>query len=275
MNAREIAATLAPNATIKEMGSGSNKVFRVRDEAGRSTVLTIYSTPARERRERHSLEALEGIEGVPQILERGATEGSSWIRVTDAGSWTLASLPKNLDTLRKAGAVLRAVHDSGAAITNLEGGIDGDYVQAHFRSTLDRLERYRRRLGLPADVLARAKGGGNTPAAGRPKPSHTRPYPRNFVVSDGGSVTLIDWEWATLAPPEWDLSLASWRFGREMGGDAAEALWEGYGAAFSPDRLNPWIAYHASMMMLDAAEKRDGRLGDLAYLVDDLAGAIA
>jgi aminoglycoside phosphotransferase (APT) family kinase protein len=275
MNAREIAEKLAPNATLKELGAGSNKVFRLREERGGSTVLTVYATPARERRERHALEALEGVHGVPQILERGATEGVSWIRVTDGGSWNLASLPKNLDTLRKAGAVLRAVHDSGAAITNLEGGIDGDYVQAHFRSTLDRLERYRRRLGLPADVLERAKGGDNTPAAGRPKPAHTRPYPRNFLVSDAGDVTLIDWEWATLAPPEWDLSLASWRFSREMGVDAAEALWEGYGAAFSPERLNPWIAYHASMMMLDAAEKRDGRLGDLNYLVDDLANAIA
>lgn len=275
MNAREIAATLAPNATIKELGAGSNKVFRLLAEGGGSTILTVYSTPARERRERHALEALEGVRGVPQILERGASDGMSWIRVTDGGSWNLASLPRNLDTLRRAGAVLRAVHDSGAAITNLEGGIDGDYVQAHFRSTLDRLERYRRRLGLPADVLERAKDGGNTPAAGRPKPSHTRPYPRNFVVSENGDVTLIDWEWATLAPPEWDLSLASWRFGRDMGQHAAEALWEGYGAAFSPERLNPWIAYHASMMMLDAAEKRDGRLGDLSYLVDDLANAIA
>ncbi len=275
MNAREIAATLAPNATIKELGAGSNTVFRLLAEGGGSTILTVYSTPARERRERHALEALEGVRGVPQILERGASEGMSWIRVTDGGSWNLASLPRNLDTLRKAGAVLRAVHDSGAAITNLEGGIDGDYVQAHFRSTLDRLERYRRRLGLPADVLERAKDTANTPAAGRPKPSHTRPYPRNFVVSDTGDVTLIDWEWATLAPPEWDLSLASWRFGRDMGQHAAEALWEGYGAAFSPERLNPWIAYHASMMMLDAAEKRDGRLGDLSYLVDDLANAIA
>ena len=95
------------------------------------------------------------------------------------------------------------------------------------------------------------------------------------IVSDSGAVTLIDWEWATLAPPEWDLSLASWRFSREVGSEAAEALWKGYGASFPQDRLNPWIAYHASMMMLDAAEKRDGRLGDLSYLVDDLAAAIA
>ena len=275
MNPREIAEAMAPTASLKELSSGANKVFRIREEDGESTVLTVYSTPARERRERHALEALEGVHGVPQILERGASEGASWIRVTDGGSWNLAALPKNLETVKRAGLVLRAVHDSGAAITNLDSGIDGDYVQAHFRSTLDRLERYRRRLGLPADVLEAAKQGDNTPIASPPKPAHTRPYPRNFIVSDAGNVTLIDWEWATLAPPEWDLSLASWRFSREIGSDGASALWEGYGASFPQHRLNPWIAYHASMMMLEAAEKRDGRLGDLSYLVDDLAEAIS
>lgn len=275
MDPRQIAQSMAQSASIKDLSSGSNSVFRIREEGGDSTVLIVYSTPARERRERHAIEALEGVPGVPQILERGASEGQSWIRVTDGGSWNLAALPKNLDTVMKAGAVLRAVHDSGATITNLDSGIDGDYVQAHFRSTLDRLERYRRKLGLPADVLAAAKESGNTPIASPPKPAHTRPYPRNFIVSDSGGVMLIDWEWATLAPPEWDLSLASWRFSRELGPDAAEALWRGYGASFPQHRLNPWIAYHASMMMLEAAEKRDGRLGDLNYLVNDLADAIS
>ena len=85
---------------------------------------------------------------------------------------------------------------------------------------------------------------------------------------------MIEWEYATLAPPEWDLSLATWRFSREIGEDAATALWQGYGASFPADRLLPWIAYHSSMMMLEAAERRDGRLGDLAYLVDDLARAV-
>jgi hypothetical protein len=34
------------------------------------------------------------------------------------------------------------------------------------------------------------------------------------------------------------------------------------------------VAYHAAMMMLDAAEVRDGRLGDLSYLVNDLTEAV-
>lgn len=275
MNAEEMVASLAPTATVKELSAGGNRVFRVREETGRSSVVKVYATPSRERRERHALEALAGVHGVPQILERGSTEGMSWIRMTDGGAWSLATLPRNLDAIREAGAVLRAVHDSDAPITNLDSGIDGDYVQTHYRSTLDRLERYRRRLELPAEVLAAARDSQNRPESGPPRPAHTRPYPRNFLVSEDGDITLVDWAWATLAPREWDLSLASWRVSKEIGSDAVDALRDGYGEdAFPTTRLEPWVAYHAAMMMLDAAEQRDGRLGDLGYLVDDLASAV-
>jgi len=271
----EMVASLVPTATVKELSSGSNKVYRLLEESGDSTVVKVYVTPARERRERHALEALLGVPGVPQILERGATDGMAWIRTTDGGSWSLATLPLNLELVRKAGALLRGVHDSGAPITNLDSGIDGDYVQTHFRSTLDRLERYRRRLGLPAEALAAAKQSDNHPLASAPKPAHTRTLPKNFLVNDAGELMLIGWEWATLAPPEWDLSLATWRFSRTLGNEAATALWDGYGAANTiANRLEPWVAYHAAMQMLEAAEQRDGRLGDLDYLVSDFAAAV-
>lgn len=275
MGVREMVAGLVPTATVKPLSGGTNEVFRLLEESGETTVVKVYATPARERRERHALEALNGVAGVPQILERGATDGMAWIRTTDGGNWTLANLPPNLDLVRKAGALLRGVHDSGAPITNLDSGIDGEYVQTHFRSTLDRLERFRRRLGLPAEVLEAAKASDNHPVASAPKPSHTRALPKNFLVNDQGELMLIGWEWATLAPPEWDLSLATWQFSRTLGGEAATGLWEGYGAENSiGNRLEPWVAYHAAMQMLEAAEQRDGRLGDLNYLVNDFTAAV-
>ena len=275
MTPREIIQEIAAGATIKELSFQSNYVFRLLRENGATTIVKIYGTSSRERRERHALEALLGVPGVPQILERGATDGYSWIRMTDGGAWNLAALPRNLDTIAKSGQLLRGLHDSQAHITNLEGGIDGEYVVAHYKSTLERLERYRRRLELPAAVLDAARSSSNQPASTAPVVSHTRPKPDKFVVSEDGKMTLIGWEWATLAPAEWDLSLATWRFSRTLGPDAAQALWDGYGASFSQERLKPWIAYHASMAMLDAAEQRDGRLGDLNYLITDLSSAIA
>lgn len=275
MRPREIIETIAAGATIKELSSGSNHVFRLLRENGESTIVKVYATASRERRERHALEALLGVRGVPQILERGATDGQPWIRMTDGGAWNLAALPRNLDIVAQAGALLRGIHQSNAPITNLESGIDGEYVVAHYRSTLERLERYRRRLELPASILEAARSSSNLPESSGPVPAHTRPRPDHFMVSDSGALTLISWEWATLAPPEWDLSLATWRFSRILGPEAAQALWDGYGASFPQARLKPWIAYHSSMAMLDAAEQRDGRLGDLGYLVTDLSSAIA
>jgi hypothetical protein len=38
--------------------------------------------------------------------------------------------------------------------------------------------------------------------------------------------------------------------------------------------LRPWIAYHAVMMLLDAAENRGGGLRDLAPLSQSLAMAV-
>ncbi len=274
MNAVSMVTSLAPTATIKTLSASVNQVFRLIEENGDTSIIKVYATPSRERRERHALEALAGTLGVPEILERGSNEAMPWIRLSDGGVWNLATLPKNLDVVRSCGRVLRAIHDSDAKITNLDAAIDSAYVASHFHSTLDRLERYRRRLGMPSDVLERAKASDMTPIASTPVPSHTRPHPRNFLVDDSGRITVIEWEYATLAPPEWDLSLATWRFSRDLGEDAATALWQGYGASFPADRLLPWIAYHSSMMMLEAAERRDGRLGDLSYLVDDLAKAV-
>ncbi len=274
MKAQLVVEAISPTASIKTLSASTNQVFRLTEETGETSIVKVYSTPARERRERHALEALAGVKGVPEIIERGSTESMPWIKMTDGGVWNVSSLPKNLTVVVECGRVMRAVHESGANITNLDSGIDSDYVSNHFRSTLERLERFRRRLGMPAEVLERAKASSNTPVGSAPAPSHTNPEPRNFAVNDSGEVTMIGWEYATLAPPEWDLSLAAWRFSREVGGDASDALWEGYGATFPPDRLRPWVAYHSSMMMLEAAERRDGRLGDLAYLVDDLANSV-
>ncbi len=274
MDAREIASALAPTATVKELSSRQNRAFRLLEEHGASSVVKVYATTARERRERHAIEALAGIEGVPTILERGATDGTPWIRFADGGTWSLATLPRNLEVVKRAGRALKALHSANAAITNLDSGIDAQYVATHLISTLDRLERFRRRLGISAELLASAKIASSQPPAGDPAPAHTRPVPENFLVSDKGAVTLIDWEWATLAPPEWDLSMATWRFSKQLGPESAEALLEGYGATFPAVRLKPWITYHTATMMLDAAESREGRLGDLSYLVDDLAASV-
>ena len=59
-----------------------------------------------------------------------------------------------------------------------------------------------------------------------------------------------------------------------LGAEAGEAFLEGYGAVVTNTRLKSWIAYHSAMMMLEAAENRDGKLPAMAPMVRSLADAV-
>lgn len=273
MTARGLVEQLHPSAMIRELAAGQNSVFRITEEETRTAIVKVYPVASREKRERHALEALAAIEGVPRIVNHGVEGDLAWLEMTDGGSWNLSSLPKNLGVVEAAGRTMRSVHDAKVDITNLTVGIDSEYVKSHYRSTIDRLGRYRRRFGMQQNVLDRAQEI-EPPLATDPVPVHTRPTPSKFVVTDKGAVTLVDWEWATLGPPEWDLTLAVWQFAVNHGEDAAAAFRKGYAAELPESRYRSWVAYHSAMMMLDAAEVREGRLGDLHYLVGDLTEAV-
>lgn len=273
MTSRGLVERLYPSARIRELAAGQNAVYRVAESEGGTSIVKVYTVASREKRERHALEALAGIEGVPTIHNHGTEGDVAWLKMTDGGNWNLSSLPKNLEVVEAAGRTLRNVHSARTQITNLSVGIDSDYVMSHYRSTIERLGRYRRRFGMPQNVLDKALHI-EPPLATDPVVSHTRPTPSKFVVNETGQVTLVDWEWATLGPPEWDLTLAVWQFAVNHGEDAAAAFRKGYAAELPESRYRSWVAYHSAMMMLEAAEVREGRLGDLHYLVGDLTEAV-
>jgi aminoglycoside phosphotransferase (APT) family kinase protein len=272
MDARELVTNLHPDALVRELSSGANKVFRVID-GEQSTIVKVYPVASRERRERHALEALVGLPAVPKIIDHGTQDEMAWLKMNDGGHWNLANLPKNLETMEAAGAALREIHMSDADITNLAAGIDADYVLSHYRSTIERLGRYRRRFGMDQAVLDRALQL-EPPTASGPVPAHTKPTLSKFVIDEEGKITIVDWEWATKAPPEWDQTLAVWRLAARIGEDAAAAFRSGYGSELPESSYRPWVAYHSAMMMLEAAELREGKLGDLSYLVDDLTETV-
>ena len=124
--------------------------------------------------------------------------------------WSIR-LTLDAEVVEAAGRTLRNVHNAKAEITNLVVGIDSEYVKSHYKSTIERLGRFRRRFGMQQVVLDKALDI-EPPLATEPVPSHTRPTPSKFVVNEQSEVTLVDWEWATLGPPEWDLTLAVWQF---------------------------------------------------------------
>lgn len=273
MNPRELVQSLYPKSRIRELASGANNVFRIMQNEKDTSIVKVYPVASREKRERHALEALAGIGGVPRVVNNGIEGDLAWLTMNDGGAWNLSNLPKNLKAIESAGRTLRNIHVAKAEITNLTVGIDAEYVRNHYSSTIQRLGRFRRRFGMDQRVLDAALEM-EPPLAGSPVPVHTKPTPAKFVINDNGDVTLVDWEWATLGPAEWDLTLAVWQFATKLGEDAAAAFRSGYGADLAESRYRSWVAYHAAMMMLDAAEVREGRLGDLSYLVDDLQEAV-
>ena len=280
MEAAQLAEAMSLGGRVQELTSaerllGTNRVFRVWTAHG-TRVLKVYGTPARERRETHALEALAGLDGLPKVVDRGVEEGTvHWTLFADSGQWNIGALPENARTARRAGAILRGIHDTAPnPLSNLSRGIDQEWVTVDFLSTFRRLERYRAKIGYPADLLHRARTV-RPPFASEPRVAHTNTIPENFLVDDEGMVTLINWEWATLAPPEWDLTKSMWLISLKAGPDAASAFEEGYGRNIDPIQLDRWIVYHASMMLVYEAEStlRQDRYA-YEYLVAELERAV-
>jgi aminoglycoside phosphotransferase (APT) family kinase protein len=274
-----IAERLAKGGRVQELSGieraiGANRVYRIWSEDG-TRVAKLYGTPARDRREQHALDALHDLAGMPVLLERGTEEDTHWAIFEDAGRWSLGTLPENPGLAKKAGEILRGIHDAPPErVSNLARGIDQEWVTVDFISTFRRLERYRGRLGLSAEAVTDARNV-RPPYASSPRIAHTNTVPENFLVDDAGNVTLINWEWATLAPPEWDLAKATWLIGLQAGPNAAAAFQDGYGKRLERGQLDRWTVYHAGMMLVYTAENsmRSG-LTDYGYLVAELRRAV-
>ena len=253
-----------------------DRLFRIWRQDG-PVLLKVYGTPARARRETHALEALTGIDGVPSANATGIEADVSWALFTDPGEWTLGQLPENQRNGVAAGRILRAVHDSDpGALSNLSRRIDAEWVAVDFASTMRRLNRYRGRIGLDAALYEEARAI-PTPFASPPRGAHTDPSPQNFAVNEYGDVTLNNWQWATLAPPEWDLSKAVWLAANHAGPKLADGIQEGYGVFVDQEQLARWTVYHAAMRLVYEAEQRMFDKGTDSYedTVVQLASAVS
>lgn len=274
------AKTFSANGLVQELTAGlrrvgNNRVYRVW-RGNDTAILKIYGSASGQSREMHALEALASWASLPSVLDSGIEEDQDWVLFRDAGQWNLETLPENPGLARTAGRILRELHSINTdTLSNLSHGMDQAWIAVDFQSTLRRLDRYRGRVGLGQDAIDAARSV-NPPFASDPVASHTDAVTRNFVVDDVGRVTLISWEWAALAPPEWDLSRAAWTLGMHAGPAASEALFEGYGKTLSGVVLDRWIAYHAAQILVHQTERGSiVRPSDVpASLIDEFNRAV-
>jgi aminoglycoside phosphotransferase (APT) family kinase protein len=257
MDARAAADRITAGAELQHLsspkgGHDTNHVYRLWRDDG-TVIFKSYGTASRDRREAHALESLAQVPGVPRVLARGIDEETHWAIFADGGKWSLETLPENPGLAEKAGETLAGIHQSDiGAFSNLARGIDQEWIESDLKSTIRRLDRHRRRLGISADIIEAANNV-PPPLASEPRVSHTKPVARKFVVNDKGALTLVNWEWATLAPPEWDLSVAAWSMAIHEGPTAAEGVMTGYGTTIEPEQLDRWIVYHAAQELLHLA----------------------
>lgn len=270
----DIARELAPEGRLVEIGSAYNKLFRVWD-GDETRLVKVYSGVPAEKRETRALEMLAGLPGLPQVQGRGSTADLPWVVFDEAGPWTLGSLPGNPELARRAGGILAALHAvEPGEFSNVQRGIDNDWVHADFGSTFRRLERYRGRLHVPAELVEEAAAT-PPPHCSEPVISHTNPTPETFLVDDGGNVTLMHWEWSTLAPPEWDYTRALWLLSMRWGEPAVAALAEAYGTDLTPQELGRWTVYHAGLLLVSIAETPDEPLSAARPFVEELEAGLA
>jgi aminoglycoside phosphotransferase (APT) family kinase protein len=273
MDPAQIARNLSGDGRIVEVGSGVGRLYRVWD--GNTTFLVkVYSSASAERREQQAFENLSDLPGLPTVIDRGVEEGVPWVRFAEPGKWNLASLPESISLGRKAGEILAALHrhDTGH-LSNVAHGMDRDWVNADYPSTFKRLDRYRGRLHLAADVVERAANLA-PPESGSPVVIHTDPNPEQFLVNDDGHVTLFHWEWSTLGPPEWDYSRLLWLTRLKAGPDSAAGVADGYGSELSNVQLEHWAIYHSGMMLRATVEAADQQLRGANWLVDEVTRAV-
>ena len=273
MEPAEIARKLSGDGRIVEVGSGVGRLYRVWDGTETSLV-KVYSSVSAERREHQAFDNLADLPGLPTVVRRGVEGDRPWVIFDDPGKWNLASLPESISLGRKAGQILAALHghDPGH-LSNVTHGMDAEWINADYPSTFKRLERYRGRLHLPAEVVAAAMEM-PPPHAGEPVPIHTDPNPEQFLVDDHGHVTLFHWEWATLGPAEWDYSRLLWLTGLRAGRDSAAGVEEGYGHEMPANELERWAVYHSGLMLKQAVEATDQQLRGADWLVDELTRAV-
>jgi len=184
----------------------------------------------------------------PELLHLDPASGLMLTRFIEGGTPLQAADLRRPEPLRAAVGLLKRLHDSGLAFAGrmeLFPKLD-EYMalaaQQGWPGGLD-LTPVRQRAEAARIALERS--------AAPLVPSHVDPVPHNFVRDRGGALYLLDWEYAAMAEPMWDLAAVS--IEAELDAEQDAILLEAYFAAAAGEQAGRFALYKASLNLLAAA----------------------
>jgi len=184
----------------------------------------------------------------PELLHLDPQSGLMLTRFIAGGAPLEAAELRRPGPLRDAVALLKRLHESGLAFAGrmeLFPKLD-QYIALAARkgwpAGLD-LTPVRRRAEPARVALARS--------AAPFVPSHVDPVAHNFVRARDGALYLIDWEYAAMAEPLWDLAAVA--IEAELDVTLEEVLLAAYFGAAAPGQQRRFALYKASLNLLAAA----------------------
>jgi thiamine kinase-like enzyme len=247
----QFAGRALDGVRVEPLTSLTNRNYKV-SIGGESYVLRI----AREGTQHYIDRAAEGHNArlaasvgiAPELLHLDPSSGLMLTRFIAGGAPLQAVDLRRPEQLRDAVALLKRLHDSRFTFA---GRMD-------LFPKLDQYVALAARKGWPAGLDL-------TPIRQRAEParvalervavpfvpSHVDPVAHNFVRGHGGALYLIDWEYAAMAEPMWDLAAVS--IEAEFDAELDRTLLEAYFGGAHVRRLGRYALYRASLNLLAAA----------------------
>src|SRR5262245_46205656 len=238
----EIAAALAriprfagrplDGLRVEPLASLTNRNYKVSLGGAVDVALRARAAEARNA----GLAASLGI--APELLHLDPASGLMLTRYIEGGTSLQAADLRRPERLRAAVGLLKRLHDSGLAFAGRMEPfpkLDEYIALAAQKSWPGGLDLTPVRRGAEAARIALER------SAAPFVPSHVDPVPHNFVRDPGGALYLLDWEYAAMADPMWDLAAVS--IEAELDDALDRSLLEAYFAAAAGEQAGRFALY--------------------------------
>ena len=228
------------NRNYKVSLDGENYVLRI---AGAGTERYIDRAA-----EAHNARQAASIGVAPELLYLDPPSGLMLTRFIEGAAALRAAKLRQPALLRQAAGLLKRLHGSGLAFagrTELFPKLDAYIALAALKGWPPGLEltSIRRRAETARIALERVA----IPFV----PSHVDPVPHNFVRDGGGALYLLDWEYAAMAEPMWDLAAVA--IEAELDAGLERLLLDAYFAGEAAQQAGRFALYKASLNLVAAA----------------------